>query len=116
VDFVLPIAQRGSTEQQFPFAANTWTSVKVQINSPQWNTINGLFMGYTARVSTDGGATWLPWGGFTAISPTFKKDFVTKIEPLGFWEWNSAFAAGGILAIVLDIPTPFAWGATITVL
>jgi hypothetical protein len=96
------------------FAANAWRRVELRINSTDWNTINGLFIGYTARVSTNGGATWTPWGGFSAVSPTFMRDGVTKIPPGGIWDWSPAYAAGGILSLVVDCPTAFSWGATVT--
>jgi hypothetical protein len=111
------IQQRGGGAPivlDLPFAANAWKLVEMRINSTDWNAINGLFIGYTARVSIDGGNTWTPWGGLTASSPTFMKDGVTKVPPGGIWEWSSAFNAGGTLSLVVDCPTAFAWGATIT--
>lgn len=115
----VPVAQRGGGAPvvlSFPFGANAWKHVELRINSTDWNTINGLFLGYVARVTTDGGATWTSWGGLTANSPTFKKDGVTKYEPGGFWDWDPAFAGGGTLEITVTCPTAFRWGATISLL
>lgn len=110
----LPVAQRGSFVQQFSFPANAWQSVQMQVNSTDWNTIDGLFFGYTARVSIDGGVSWTDWGGLTAVSPTFMKDGVTKVEPGGLWLWDAAFAGGGIIEVTTNCPTPFNWGLTVT--
>lgn len=114
----LPVASRGGAPfvQQFPFGANAWKHVQLQINSTDWNTISGLHLGYTARVSIDGGATWTDWGGLTAVSPTFKKDGVTKVEPGGIWSWDPAFAVGGLFEITVTCPVAFQWGATVTLL
>lgn len=84
------------------------------MNSADWNAIDGLFFGYTAQVSIDAGASWREWGGLTAVSPTFMKDGVTKIEPGGIWSWDDEFNAGGIIRLTISVPTAFAWGATVT--
>lgn len=118
----LPIALRGGATpgaaspfvHAFAFPVNKWQHVNMKINSTDWNTINGLSLGYTARVSTDGGATWTGWGGFTAVSPTFMKDNVTKVEPGGTWTWNPTFSGGGTIEITVTCPTAFNWGATVT--
>lgn len=115
----LPIALRGGGSPvvvSLPFGANTWLHVQLQINSTDWNTIDGLFLGYTARVTIDGGVTFTDWGGLTAVSPTFKKDGVTKVEPGGLWNWDPAFHVGGSMEVTVNAPTAFNWGATVTLL
>ena len=113
----LPVDLRGGLSpilNQFPFPANTWQSVEMRMNSTAWNTLPGLTLDYSARVSIDGGVTWTSWGGLTAVSPTFMKDGVTKIEPGGKWTWPTTFNGGGILETNVLCLTAFNWGATIT--
>lgn len=86
----------------------------MRLTGADWLNTAGLFFGYSARVSTDGGATFTPWGGTTATSPTFAKDGVTKVGLGGLWEWSSAFNGGGTLTVDVDCPTPFNWGMTIS--
>jgi hypothetical protein len=120
---VLPVALRGGSTpgasspfiHAFSFPANNWKHLSMKINSTDWNTINGLFLGYTARVTVDGGTTWRSWGGLTATSPTVRKDG-TKSEPEGVWEWDPTFSGGGTLEITVTCPTAFNWGATVTML
>lgn len=116
----LPNAVRGGSQtpivNNLNFGANAWKHIQLKINSANWNSINGLTIGYSARVTTNGGITWTDWGGFTAVSPTFMKDGVTKTEPGGIWSWDPAFAGGGTLEISTICPTAFNWGATVTLL
>ena len=56
----LPVDLRGGLSpilNQFPFPANTWQSVEMRMNSTAWNTLPGLTLDYSARVSIDGGVT-----------------------------------------------------------
>ena len=113
----LSVSLRGGVNpivNQFPFPANSWKSVEMRMNSIAWNTIDGLTLDYKARVSLDGGVTWTSWGGLTAVSPTFMRDRITKIEPGGIWQWVPAFNGGGIIEVNVLCLTPFNWGATIT--
>lgn len=115
----LPVALRGGgapVVNQIAFPANSWVTVDMRVNSTDWNTINGLFFGYTARVSVDGGQSWVSWGGLTVTSPSFQKDGVTKIAPGGHWNWSPLFAQGGIFEVTVNCPTAFNWGATLTLL
>lgn len=114
-NLTLPVALRGGGAPvvvQLAFPANAWQHVQLQINSTVWNVVDGLFLGYSARVSIDAGVTWVAWGGFTAVSPTFMKDGVTKVEPGGIWDWDPTFAVGGLIELTVDVPVAFLWGAT----
>lgn len=118
-NLTLPIALRGGGSPvvvPLAFPANAWKHVQLQINSTDWNTIDGLVLGYSARVSVDGGVTWVAWGGLTAVSPTFLKDGVTKAEPGGIWNWDPGFAAGGTIELTVNAPVAFNFGATVSLL
>lgn len=113
----IPVALRGGGADvviDVPFGVNTWTQIALRFNSTEWNTINGLIIGYAAKVTIDGGVSYTDWGGLEAVSPTFMKDRVTKIEPGGIWNWNPAFAGGGTLRVTVHCPTAFNWGAIAT--
>lgn len=113
----LPILLRGGgapSVSTLPFGVNAWQHVEMRLNSAVWNLIDGLWLAYHARVTTNGGATWTDWGGTGSFSPTFMKDGVTKIGLGGRWDWSPDFAAGGLIEITVDCPVAFLWGVTIS--
>lgn len=116
-NLTLPVALRGGgapVVTSLPFGANSWQHIDMRLNSADWNTIDGLWLAYSARVTTDGGTTWTSWGGTGSFSPTFMKDGVTKIGLGGHWDWSPAFAAGGSIEVTVDCPVAFNWGVTLT--
>lgn len=102
---------------QTPFGPNAWQHINLQINSPAWLVTNDLRLGYSARVSINGGATWTDWGGLqTGPSQETVNRQGVRVNINQPWPWDPAFAGGGTLEITITCPTAFVWGATITLL
>lgn len=120
LQLTLPTQLRGggaAVVQNFPFGANTWQHINLRINSPAWLTTNGLRLGYTARVTTDGGVTWTDWGGLqTGLSQDTVNKAGARVNIDQPWPWDVAFHGGGNLEITITCPTAFVWGATVDLL
>lgn len=114
----LPTQLRGGASpvvQQIPFGANTWRTVTLQINSAAWLVTDNLRLIYTARVSIDGGLTWTAWGGLdTGLSQNVVDKQGVRQNINQPWDWDPAFAGGGVLELTVTCPTAFIWGATVT--
>lgn len=109
-DFVLPTVLRtGTTIQQYVTLPRPSGRVSSKFVSSDWNTTNGLTVVYRARKSLDGGLTWVTHGGFTATSPTFLRDGVTKVEPGGIWEWDGQ---PSVFEVTVTVTIPFVFGVT----
>lgn len=109
-DFVLPTLLRTATTiQQYVTLPRPSGRVSSKFVSSDWNTIDGLSIVYLARKSLDGGVTWVSHGAFTAISPTFLKDGVTKVEPSGAWEWDGQ---ASLFEVTVKVTIPFVFGVT----
>lgn len=109
-DFVLPTLLRAGTKvQQYVTLPRPSGRVSSKFVSSDWNTIDGLSIIYFARKSLDGGLTWMPHGGFTAISPTFLRDGVTKVEPGGVWDWDGQ---ASLFEVTVKVTIPFVFGVT----
>lgn len=101
----------GTVTNTFTTATRLPGTVTAKLVSSQYLTQDGLTVTYRSRKSTDGGATWVEAGGFTATSPTFAKDGVTRTTPGGVWDWSGT---ENRYQVQVTTTQDFTWGMTFT--